>query len=92
MPRMVLSVEFDRKFSIGNVWTIAVVVFGVGVVYATGQAADASQTKDMRAVEIRVTALENNFASLLRELGSERVKQTEILTRIQSDIQYIKER
>ena len=92
MPRMVLSVEFDRKFSIGNVWTIAVVVFGGGVVYATTGAADASQTKDMRAVELRVTALENNFASLLRELGSERVKQTEILTRIQSDIQYIKER
>lgn len=85
-------IEVDRKISVGNMWTIGVVV--VGLVAGWTQFGNNIDTnaKDIRLVEVRITALENNFQSLLRELGSERVKQTEILTRIQTDIQYIKER
>lgn len=85
-------IEVDRKISIGNMWTIGVVV--VGLVAGWTQFGNNIDTnaKDIRLVEVRVAALENNFQLLLRELGSERIKQTEILTSIQKDIQYIKER
>lgn len=92
MPRMVLSVEFDKKYSVGNLWTIAIVVVGLVAGWTQFGSNIDTNARDLRLVETRVKVLEDNFASLLRELGSERVKQTEILTRIQSDIQYIKER
>lgn len=84
--------ELDRKISIGNIWTIAVV--GVGLVAGWVQFGNniESNAKDIRLVEMRVTALESNLQQLLRELGAERVAQTRILTEIQSDLKYIKER
>lgn len=84
--------EFDRRVTAGNVWTIVVFIFIAGAAWATNSTENAARDRSYASVEVRVTALENNFQSLLRELGSERVKQTEILTRIQTDIQYIKER
>lgn len=84
--------EIDRKVSLGNLWTIGVVVVG-GVASWVGFGHNIeTNAKDIRLVEVRVTALESNFQSLLRELGIERVEQTKILTEIQADIRYIKER
>jgi hypothetical protein len=84
--------ELDRKISIGNIWTIGVV--GVGLVAGWVQFGNniESNAKDIRLVEIRVTALESNLQALLKEIGAERVTQTRILTEIQSDLKYIKER
>lgn len=84
--------EVDKKISVGNIWTIGVVA--VGLVAGWVQFGNNIETnaKDIRLVEVRVTALENNFQALLRELGTERVEQTKILTEIQSDIRYIKDR
>jgi hypothetical protein len=85
-------IEFDRKISVGNIWTIAVV--GVGLVAGWVQFGNniEGNAKDIRLVEMRVSALESNLQQLLRELGAERVAQTRILTEIQSDLKYIKER
>lgn len=84
--------EVDKKISVGNIWTIGVVA--VGLVAGWVQFGNNIETnaKDIRLVEMRVSALESNFQALLRELGTERVEQTKILTEIQSDIKYIKER
>lgn len=84
--------EFDRKFSVGNLWTIGVV--GVGLVAGWVQFGNniESNAKDIRLVEIRVSALESNLQALLKEIGAERVIQTRILTEIQSDLKHIKER
>jgi hypothetical protein len=84
--------EFDRKFSIGNVWTIGVVL--VGLVAGWMQFGSDIQTnaKDTATLAIRVTNLETNFHALLKQLGDERVTQTRILTEIQSDLKYLKER
>lgn len=85
-------IEFDRKISVGNLWTIGVVVVGVVAGWVQFGNNLESNAKDLRLVEIRVTALESNFQALLRELGDERIIQTRILTEIQSDLKYIKER
>lgn len=84
--------QFDRKISIGNLWTIGVVV--VGLVYGWAQFGNDinANARDLRSVEQRITVLENNFQGLLRELATERVTMTRILTEIQTDIRYIKER
>jgi len=84
--------EVDKKISVGNIWTIGVVA--VGLVAGWVQFGNNIETnaKDIRLVEMRVSAIESNFQSLLRELGTERVEQTKILTEIQSDIKYIKDR
>lgn len=84
--------QFDRKVSIGNLWTIGVVA--VGLIYGWAQFGNDinANARDLRSVEQRVTILENNFQGLLRELATERVTMTRILTEIQTDIRYIKER
>lgn len=84
--------QFDRKVSIGNLWTIGVVA--VGLIYGWAQFGNDihANARDLRSVEQRITILENNFQGLLRELATERVTMTRILTEIQTDIRYIKER
>lgn len=84
--------EFDRKFSIGNVWTIGVVLVGIVVGWTTFGNDIQTNAKDTVALTARVTNLENNFHALLKQLGDERVTQTRILTEIQSDLKYLKER
>ena len=55
--------ELDRKISIGNIWTIAMV--GVGLVAGWVQFGNniESNAKDIRLVELRVSALESNLPS-----------------------------
>lgn len=84
--------EFDRKFSIGNVWTIGVVLVGLVAGWVQFGSDIQAGAKDTAALTARVTNLENNFHSLLKQLGDERVTQTRILTEIQSDLKYLKER
>lgn len=85
-------IEVDRKISVGNLWTIGVVAVGLVAGWVQFGNNIESNAKDLRLVEVRITALESNLQQLLRELGEERVTQTRILTEIQSDLKYIKER
>lgn len=84
--------EIDRKVSVGNIWTIGVVVVGIVAGWVQFGNNIEGNAKDIRMVEVRVSNLEHNFQALLRELGAERVTQTRILTEMQSDLKYIKER
>lgn len=84
--------QFDRKVSIGNLWTIGAVGVGLVAGWVNFGASIETNARDLRSVEQRITILENNFQGLLRELATERVTMTRILTEIQTDIRYIKER
>lgn len=82
--------EFDRKFSVGNIWTIGVVMAGLVAGWVQfGNNID-TNARDIKAVEVRVTSMENNFRALLDQLRDKEVAQTRILTELQTDMKYVR--
>ena len=84
-------IKFDDRLSLGNVITIGTLLVGLVVGWTQlGQGIDVNAT-GIRKVEVRVTALESNFNTLLRDLGAERVAQTRVLTEVQTDLRYLRQ-
>lgn len=83
-------VEFDRKFSVGNIWTIGVVLAGLVAGWAQFGNNIETNARDIKAVEARVTSMENNFRALLDQLSAKEVVQTRILTELQTDMKYVR--
>lgn len=83
--------KFDDKLSLGNVITIGTVLVGLVVGWTQfGHGINVNATGLVK-VEARVSALETNFNTLMRELSSERVAQTRVLTELQSDLKYLRQ-
>ena len=84
MPKL----EFDPKFSLGNIITI--IVLGVSLVggWFTLVGTSSTNARDIASVSQRVTVLEGSLAELIREMSNEKVDQTRILTQLQTDMSY----
>lgn len=84
MPRL----EFDPKFSIGNLVTVAMLVVSLisGFFMLTGNVA--TNAREIATVASRVDVLERSMADLIRQLGTDKVDQTRILTDLQADMRY----
>lgn len=83
--------EFDRKFSLGNLVTIGTVIVGLTTGYVTLVSGTERNTRDISTLDARVSNLESNFRDLLRQLGDKEIVQTRVLTEMQTDLGYIKE-
>lgn len=83
--------EFDRKFSIGNIATIGTVLAGIVIGYASVVQGNETNTRDIRSLDVRVSTLETGFRDLLRQLGDKEIAQTRILTELQADLKYTRQ-
>lgn len=83
--------EFDWKLSLGNLLTIGLVAGGIITGWAHITSSNAENTRDLLTVSARVSAIESNFQTLLRENNLERIEQTRILTELQTDMRYVRE-
>ena len=83
--------EFDRKFSIGNVVTIGTIIVGGIMAWTQVAGGTVSNAREIMTVQARVSIIENNYQALLRDLNVERVEQTRILTELQTDLRYVRE-
>ena len=84
MPKL----EFDPKFSIGNVVTVGLLIISLVGGWFTLTGNVNTNAKEITSVSIRVTNLETSVADLVRQLSSEKVDQTRILTQLQTDMSY----
>lgn len=83
--------QFDRKFSIGNVATIITMIAGLSIGYATLVNGTEGNTRDIKLLDLRVSNLENSFSDLLRQLSEKEVITTRVLTELQTDMRYTRE-
>lgn len=82
----------DPKITVGNIITAATIAAALVVGWVNFGASIETNARDIAGVAVRVERIENNFTTLLNNLNLERVDQTRILTELQTDIKYIKER
>ena len=82
----------DPKITVGNIITAATIAGALVVGWVNFGASIETNAKDIAGVAARVDRIESNFTTLLNDLNQERVDQTRILTELQTDIKYIKER
>lgn len=84
MPKL----EFDPKFSIGNVVTVGLLVLSLVGGWFTLTGNVSTNAKEIASVSQRVSVLESSLAELIRGLGNDKVEQTRILTQLQTDMSY----
>lgn len=84
MPKL----EFDPKFSIGNIVTIGLLLASLVAGWFNLTGSVSSNAREIVTVSDRVTTLESNLNALIREINGERLTQTRILTQLQTDMSY----
>jgi hypothetical protein len=80
--------EFDPKFSIGNVITVGMLIVSLVIGWGALTSSVTSNAQEIQQVSTRVSVLETGLAALIRELASEKVDQARILTQLQTDMSY----
>lgn len=80
--------EFDPKFSIGNVITVGMLIVSLVIGWGTLTSSVSSNAQEIKQVSTRVSVLETGLATLIRELANEKVDQARILTQLQTDMSY----
>lgn len=84
MPKL----EFDPKFSIGNVVTVALLIISLVGGWFTLTGNVTTNAREIVNVSSRVSELEKSVAALVRDLQSDKLDQTRILTQLQTDMSY----
>jgi hypothetical protein len=84
MPKL----DFDPKFSIGNVVTVALLLVSLVGGWFNLTNGVGTNAKEILSVSQRVTVLESSLSDLIRQLGQDKVDQTRILTQLQTDMSY----
>lgn len=84
MPKL----EFDPKFSIGNVVTVGLLIISLVGGWFTLTGNVTTNAREIVNVSSRVTELEKSVAALVRDLQSDKLDQTRILTQLQTDMSY----
>lgn len=84
MPKL----EFDPKFSIGNVVTVALLMISLIGGWFNLTNGVGTNAKEIDAVKTRVSHIESSLAEMIRGLGNDKVEQTRILTQLQTDMSY----
>ena len=84
MPKL----EFDPKFSIGNVVTVALLIISLVGGWFTLTGNVTTNAREITNVSNRVTTLETNLNALIKEINGERLTQTRLLTQLQTDMSY----
>jgi hypothetical protein len=84
MPKL----EFDPKFSIGNIVTIGLLIASLVAGWFNLTGSVSSNAREIITVSDRVTTLETNLNALIKEINGERLTQTRLLTQLQTDMSY----
>lgn len=84
MPKL----EFDPKFSIGNVVTVALLIISLVGGWFTLTGNVTTNAREIVNVSTRVSELEKSVAALVRDLQNDKLDQTRILTQLQTDMSY----
>lgn len=84
MPKL----EFDPKFSIGNVVTVALLIISLVGGWFTLTGNVTTNAREIVNVSSRVSELEKSVAALVRDLQNDKLDQTRILTQLQTDMSY----
>lgn len=84
MPKL----EFDPKFSIGNVVTVALLIISLVGGWFTLTSNVSTNAREIVTVTSRVSELEKSVAALVRDLQNDKLDQTRLLTQLQTDMSY----
>jgi hypothetical protein len=85
------QVNWRMDFSFGNVLTIVTLLVGLVVGWQTLASTVEAHTATLDSLDTRLKQEETKFQQLLDAVQQDRVRQTEILTEVRTDIKYIRE-
>ena len=85
------QINWKPDFSFGNILTIATLDIGLVIGWQTLVGEVKANTEDISALDERVTDQEKRFNAWVQNEQLERIRQTEILTELRTDLKYLRE-
>lgn len=85
------QIAWRMDFSFGHLLTIITMVSGLFLAWQTIVADTRAHATAISSLDKRVTAQEQRFQQLVDASQADRVRQTEILTELRTDIKYLRQ-
>lgn len=85
------NIAWRMDFSVGNLLTMLTMVGGLIIGWQTIVTDVRANTNEIDLIDARLTKQENRFQQWIDSAQSERVRQTEILAELRTDLKYLRQ-